>query len=398
MADRGAKGDARPDSRWRHLAVNAALLLGSLLLAATFGEVLVRIAAPQQLILKRPDIWTADSTLGYRHQTSVRTTVNTGEGAVTFLTDQDGFRVARTGRREGDLTVLLLGDSFMEALQVEYEQSLAGLLDSRLSRAFARPVAVRNAGVGGWDPDVYLIAADALLSRQRFDLVVVALYTGNDIIDYWRKRVPARVPEEVHHFHMPRRWSLAGLTDAALYPINDALEVRSQLFVFLKNHLQGLRMRLGLTAAEFPVVFRRAEATSGRWRNTADICARIAGRAREAGIATIFVLIPAPHQVDRAVFREYVRGFGIDTSQIDLEQPSRILGEEVRKRGLSLIDALPLFERSYAEGAQLYGRIDNHLSPKGHEVLAGVVESAIVTALHARRRTSRFGTPEARRN
>jgi hypothetical protein len=354
---------------WRRLAGNGALLLGAILIAGLVAELFVRIAIPQQLILKRPDIWRPDSMLGYVHHPDVRTTVNTGERTVSFFTDADGLRVGPLGRRAGQTQILLLGDSFMEALQVEYEQSFAGLVEARLSAVEADTVVVRNAAVGGWDPDQYLIRARGALRSERFALTVVSLYVENDAIDYWRDRVPPRVPVEVHRLRFPKVWSVAGITDAVLYPVNDMLEVRSHLFVLMKNSLQGLRMRLGLTAATFPVVYLRAEAASPRWDNTAEICARVAELGRHSGTPTLFLLIPAPHQVDQGVFAEYVRGFGIDTGAIDLDQPSRLLREALTRRGLQVVDALEPFRQAHNTGRVLYGRVDNHLSPDGHAVL-----------------------------
>jgi hypothetical protein len=109
-------------------AAEVALVLVSLVLACLAAEVLVRIVEPQQLIVDRPDIWQPRDTVGWEHRPNVQTTVNTGEGFVHFRTDAEGFRIGRAGRVEGDRQVLLIGDSFMEALQVEYEQSLAGLM------------------------------------------------------------------------------------------------------------------------------------------------------------------------------------------------------------------------------------------------------------------------------
>ena len=373
-----------PSRVLRAWLVNLTLLSASFLLAALVAELAVRVLVPQQLILKRPDIWRPDTLLGFDHQPAVRTTINTGERTVTFVTDDEGFRIAASGRRDGERTVLLLGDSYSEALQVEYEQSFAGLLETNVSRRLGATVGVRNSGVGGWDPDQYLIRARAVLATSPFDLVVVALYVENDAIDYWRKRVPARVPVEVHPFRIPRRLSMAEFKDALFYPINDLLEVRSHLFIFLKNRLQTLRMRWGLTAAYFPRVYRRSEADSPRWDNTAAICAEIAALARQRKVPVLFVLIPAPHQVDSRVFLDYVRGFDIDTTQVDLSQPTRRLEQSLKAKGLVVVDALPTFLEAHGRGLVLYGKVDNHLSPAGHETLAALLEPRVFQALGGR--------------
>src|SRR5256714_14878773 len=91
----------------------------SLGLACGLAELLVRLAAPQQLIVKRPDIWQPVDTLGWNHRPNVSTTINTGERTIHLYTDRDGFRVGRAGRVEAKRRILLLGDSFMEARSEE---------------------------------------------------------------------------------------------------------------------------------------------------------------------------------------------------------------------------------------------------------------------------------------
>ena len=61
---------------------------------------------------------------------------------------------------------------------MECEQSVAGLLEARLPERIAAPVSVVNTGVGGWDPPQYLLQVRALLSRRRFDLVVLLCVPG----------------------------------------------------------------------------------------------------------------------------------------------------------------------------------------------------------------------------
>jgi len=95
--------------RLKNFAINLTLGLTSVALAFFLSEFAVRLIAPQQLILIRPDIWRPIDILGWAHIPSVNTTINTGDRTVRVLTDQDGFRVGRAGRVEADRRILLLG-------------------------------------------------------------------------------------------------------------------------------------------------------------------------------------------------------------------------------------------------------------------------------------------------
>ena len=377
---------AGPRTSWRGWLLNVLIAAAALLAGVGLGEWLVRWVAPQQLVLKRPDVWQPADSVGWVNRPNLSTTINTGERTVRLFTDQDGFRVGPAGRVEGTQRILLLGDSFMEALQTEYDQSLPGLLEARLAQRFHYAVGVRNTGVGGWDPPQYLIEARRTLGREHFDLALVAVYLGNDIVPERIERYAPRAPVEVHRLHLPRQLSGREFIDAVLYPINDFLEVRSHLFILLKTRLQALRTRLGLTAEEFPVGLLREEAGSPRWSVTADILSDIRDVARAHSVPTLFVLIPAPYQVDSAEFHRSLRGFQIDSGAVDLDQPNRLLATAMRGHHLEVLDVLPEFREAQQAGSRLYGRVDRHLSPAGHDLLARLVEPLVVKRLGARNR------------
>lgn len=376
------KGGMR--ARIRKGAQGLLLLTVSLAIAFGLGELMVRLVQPQQLILKRPDIWRSVDTLGWAHRAGVNTTINTGERTVNLRTDREGYRVRSEGRVEAPTQLLILGDSFLEALQVEYEESIAGLLEERLPARLGRPIAVRNAAVDGWDPRQYYAKVRSSLDKDDFELLVVFVYLPNDIIMDTTSRVPARTPKEVHPFRLPRSLSRAELTDAIFYPINDALEVRSHLFILFKRRFDTALMRLGLTAAYFPFGLRKSDAASRGWSLTADVCERIAAAAAEHGVPSLFVLLPGPIQVEPETLGRYAAGFQIDLEQIDLEQPNRLMGAALAERGLVVIDPMTSLREAHGRGVQLYGTVDRHFSPEGHSVVAGRVEEWVATNLRDR--------------
>jgi hypothetical protein len=345
----------------------------------------VRLVAPQQLIISRPDIWRALDTLGWVHRPNVNTTINTGERTVQVVTDTDGFRVGRTERAPGRKRILLLGDSFMEAFQVEYEQSVAGLLEARLPGAIGATVTVVNTGVGGWDPPQYFLQARATLARRRFDLVLVSLFVGNDVVLNRPARFSPRAPLEVHTLRFPKRVAVSEVIDALLYPLNDYFKVRSHLFAFLKARFGTTLTKLRLTATDFPAVLLRSEATSPRWEVTAEICRDIAALGARQGAPTLFFLVPTPYQVDRHAFEEFLREFDVDSTKLDLDQPNRLLFEVLERDSPRVLDALSAFRSAQRAGIRLYGSVDRHLSPGGHDVLERFIEPTIAALLTHRR-------------
>jgi hypothetical protein len=301
----------------------------------------------------------------------VNVRINTGERPVNVITDGQGFRVGSDGPVTADRQVLLLGDSFMEALQVPYEQSGSGLLEAALPALVGGPVAVRNAGVGGWNPEQYALRAAALLAQDNYDLVVTSVYLRNDVIDGRWGYYPPREHAERPGLRVPARLSWREFTNAVLLPFNNFLEERSHLFVFARSRLLTLRMQLGLAPLEFPPEFLKSEADAPGWDVTADLLAEIHDLAAKRGAPALFVLIPAPVQVDSASLMQYVRGFHLDPALVDIDQPNRELGARLEARGLMFSDLLAEFRAAHDTGTQLYGRVDTHFSPEETSCLHG---------------------------
>lgn len=371
-----------PRTWLRRGVLNLALLLGSMLVALAFAEAAVRLLHPQQLILLRPDIWQATDTLGWEHRPHVDTRVNTGERTVRFVTDGEGFRVGPGGRVEADRSILLIGDSFMAALQVEYGQSLAGIMEDSLPPALGAPVAVRNAAVGAWDASHYLLRTRRVLSHGLDpDLVLVAVYVGNDVVADRVESFPPRRPVEREEFRFPSEFSWSEIVDGFARPLNDRLETRSHLFVLLKNNLRGLRIRLGLSAVYIPENVRVDRANQPGWEVTAKILEEVASEAHRAGSEALFLLIPSDYQVYPELYRRHARAFGADTVAVDLAQPNRIMARLLEDRGLTVVDALPPLRQAAEDGAELYGRVDTHLSPAGHATLWSAVRPVLTRLL-----------------
>jgi hypothetical protein len=236
--------------------------------------------------------------------------------------------------------------------------------------------------VGGWGPDQYLIQEQKSFDDgDRIDLVLVSIYLENDILDLWRTRIPARTPAQVHALRMPRSLKKSELIDAVAYPINDFLEVRSQFFMLFKNRMESIRMTLGLTDADMERVYYRWYATAPAWSTTASICAEINAVAARHGVPALFVMIPASFQVDTTILRQYERGFRLKMADIDLGQPNRVLGDSLRARGLSVVDATSALRDAFHSGLKPFGQVDRHLSPAGHEAVARLLEPKILELL-----------------
>lgn len=377
--------DRGPQAWWKRLLATLGLLTFSVLFSLVLGEVAIRIVAPQQLPNVRPDIWQPDDSVGWVGRPNVNTMINTGERSVHVYTDTAGFRIGKGARPQGDLRILLIGDSFMQALQVEYEQSLAGLLEAKLPARLGRPVIVDNAGTDGWDAPQYLIRGRTLLARRDYSMVLVSVYVGNDAVNRRFDRIPARVHAEETRFHLPRAVSWGEFVDGFLHPLNDRLKHHSHLFIFIKTRMSTLAMRMGLTGTDFPEEILKNRRDSPRWNITADILGDLAAAAAAKGVPTYFMLVPAPYEMNARTLQEFSSGFRLNSDSIDVDQPTTQLYRSLSAKGLRVFDALPGFLKADSAGVQTHGHVDRHLTPAGHEVLEHLVEDSVVSILQARR-------------
>ncbi len=371
-----------------NLIKNLGLLSISLAISLLLGEVLIRIAAPQQLIVSSHYIWRPDDTIGWRHVENTNTQINTGEGTVHFVTDHNGYRINYSGEdeiaAEPDISVITIGDSFLEAVQVENRYTIPQVLQRMLSDKYGKRVNVINDGVGGWGPNHYLMEAKLALAKRKYDLGIIFMYTANDVVMNRQNSFSPQVVSAYHDFRIPRSLKWSELIAAVFYPINDLFETNSHLFVLLKNRFQAILARVGLTAAYFPSVFMLSKVNSQSWLTTVEICEEIKHVFADNGTPVFFVLLSAPYQVYEKDFYRHIEMFDIKDS-VDIDQPNTVLRGRFKSKSLHLVDPL-MHMRELAEHNQImYGHIDGHFNEYGHKVVAeyimGVVEGYLLHKL-----------------
>jgi len=370
-----ASPPAAPRSRAAAIVATLALLAASITLSLFLAEGVVRLFAPQGLILIRPDIWMPAEGVGWKNRPDVNTHLNTGERDVHWRTDAQGFRTGAAPEGHADVNILALGDSFLAAEQVEDEDTMVRLLEGRLALRSGRSVRIWNTGVAGWDPNQYLIELQRVLATSRPDGVLVFVYLGNDIIAQAAASYPSRQPDERHSFRCPRNMTLREWVDALGYPVNDFLEVRSHLFIFARSRLKYLLMRLSLTPYTFPDTLLTRNVEDPEWGTTAGILKTMADTAAARGLPILFVLIPSQDEADPAEARRTAEGLGVPHGTYDLDQPHVRLGQEMARRGLTVFDATgPLRAATARATPDVYGYVDNHLGKAGHRVMGEAME------------------------
>jgi len=154
-----------------------ALIVMSISTLSTFvaGELIVRQIHP----FPQPQFLAVDPIVGHRHRPNVEGYF-AREGLSYVRINRHGFRDKEyTIERNDKKRIVVLGDSYTEALQVDLEQTYHG----RLEAEFADRLEVLNFGVSGYGTAQELLTYKLFARTFRPDIVLLAFYPGNDIKD-----------------------------------------------------------------------------------------------------------------------------------------------------------------------------------------------------------------------
>ena len=274
----------------------------------------------------------------------------------------------------GVFRVLVLGDSFIEALQVPFEESFTSLLQRELAGRTLGPVEVINASVSGWGTDDELKYLTSYGRRFRPDLIIVAMTLYNDISDNLRER-----------FHTVRDGTLvestatrASFLEYKIIELKGFLASRLQTYQLLirARRARETRAEAQRLSTHVSSLFVHPDQRMSRGLElTRLLLERIRVVASEDVGRVGLVLIPLGVQLSDRQFAEFVGA--TQGSQID--RPQRELRRIGERAGIEVIDLLPGFrEWAASGGAALYLSRDGHWDRPGHRLAARIVASELV--------------------
>ncbi len=164
------------------ILARAALLACGVIAALIVGEIGLRIAG-----LAKPAFYTYDRYRGWALRPGAAGW-NTREGQAYVRINGEGFRGPETAvaKPPNTLRVAVLGDSFTEAQQLDEDKTFSAVIQRALSACPAvggREVQVLNFGVNGYGTAQELMTLRHQVWPFLPDIVVLAIFTGNDIVN-----------------------------------------------------------------------------------------------------------------------------------------------------------------------------------------------------------------------
>ena len=305
-------------------------------------------------------------------------------------------------KADQEFRILLLGDSYLEARQVAYAQTLSQQLETRLNREAERlgrqgTVTVINAGVSGYSPAVeytYLVHEGLALHPD----LVVLFFAFNDVTDDFRRYrdtmemdergLPVRIGPRTFHWRFKYQWfgwsrTIEVVRDGVRELSARFLGINPQADELAKAYSQYVSAGDASLTTNALAVFEEDDydaVEQEAWEDTKRYLAGISSVLREQHIPFVLAVVPAPPQVSADQWKVGKLKWGMQRQEvIESTAIQDILRDHAREEGTPFLDLLPAFKAE--ADVKLFYDYDGHLTVEGHRLAA---EETLAFLLRAR--------------
>lgn len=388
----------------------AALVVASVLASAALSEILARAVLPRPRYFA---LWQWDPVLGHAPvpSTSMRIDwwVSESLPVTHYQTNSWGFRDREfhEGRTDGVGRVLVVGDSFSEAVEVEADERFSAVLERRLTRP-DRPVEVWNMGVGDYGTAQEYLLLREYVRRVSPDVVVLQVFPLNDVVNNGRDfagnnesqgddvrpyfvvdddRLIRADPRPVRSFL--RRHSLL-FADAELAAWWWAgVRVRQAASTRTDEVRRRHRAAGELDVLEYRVLSEDPDRAdwAHAWRVTGALLRAVRDLVAEAHATLVVALVPCREEYLPSALAKLGRDAEAQTGaplRLAGDVPTRRLCGELASLGVPCVPLREGFAAAWGESGPRHER-HGHYDPEGHrligEALAPVVDAALRTGV-----------------
>jgi len=305
--------------------------------------------------------WAPADATGFSYVANAHQQWTTGEYDMVFETNSVGFRDDEIGKKEG-FRIVLLGDSFASGYGVQRDEQFADLLEADLQ------VDIVNTATGGWDLEHQYHFFKARGKRLEPDLVVYAMYLGNDIVKNGSR------PQDDHGIKPGRRRS--GQQGKA-----------SRLFLLYQQASRALKYRQTSFRREWvpwPPYLEMCEIDLGPqatrdYKTTRVYLELLRNEVRKSGNELIVAFFSYRTVVERAARERFMSMKPGQHLKYDLDKPVRIIEEQLSELGIRYVDLNIRLKAADAESPlpPLYFFHDGHWTPRSHGIVAATLHDVL---------------------
>jgi len=320
-----------------------------------------------------------------------------------LITNAEGFmgKDYEVEKSENTIRVAMLGDSFLEAIQVDFDQNFAYLLEEKLNSSGDTKFEIMNFGVGGQGTMEELKRYPYYISKYKPDYVLLFFYPNDfENSQYYlssRYLIQGNNPEwkniplenansnfarDDFKYKLLKNFHLVRFLDA---------KVRQNAF------LSEFAIRLGLQHAGVMgvpeegihptfLIFKDPlpDAHKEVYDFTSELIVFMNSVVGEDGARLGVVYLPQAEQVDDDLWKEEKEDLPVlEKYNWNFDQPNNFLKEKMETNNISYLDLAPILRDYYEknEDAILYYDKRRHLNEDAHviltDILAGYIENLI---------------------
>ncbi len=339
-----------------------------------------------------PSFFIADNLTGYAHKPGAEGLYN-NEGEAYIRINRSGMRDREYSLEKpvGTFRIALLGDSYTEAMQVPTEQIYGASLERELSDCpslAGRQVEAMNFGVSGFSTAQELLVLRHKASPYDPDLVLLALYTENDIrgnlrelagktnIPYFIMNDGRLVLDNSFH-HTTEFWLQHFPLSAEAFDVSRVLQVLRQGKYRLQSFLEEMAQQEKMKGWEDPALRldllvyldQPDPSWENAWKITERLIVQMKREVEDGGRRFLLVSLSNPDQVHPDV--QHRQALARQLGVPDLLYPDRRIQALAKREGIELLSlAEPLATYAERQGVFLHGFQNTELG-KGHWNAAG---------------------------
>jgi len=387
------------------LALLVALGIG---FGACLLEITVRLFFPTTDFL-----WQWDSRIGMRLVPGLHgRSVKPGAFDVAVDVNSAGFRDREHSieKPAGTKRIVVLGDSFVEAIQVPFKDSITAQLENRLKSDGARTEVI-NFGVSGTGTARQYLALREYGLEYKPDLVLL-LFVGNDFSDNSRQlqgRPYVPYPQTTsdgklaHDESGQPRFTAFADQSSSVAPLTGILKNHWKSYRFIRETVDNspainrLLYSVGLMSTPPETVNSLAADNFGfyeiyrvkqkpvweqAWGLTEELLLAVRDLTESHSAQFAVVLVPAAWEVYPKLWEGVLEKTpSLRKAELDLDQPSKRLTGFLNEHGVTVLSLLDSFRKQAANRPPLYFQNDGHWTSEGHRLAAELVARPVSAML-----------------